>query len=196
MDNQTELLKSIEKRIETNTSPTEVNKKAILDLQSTVDLLKNENAAINGSCENHLRYKRRWILRVIGLPDKDDVNIRESIIGILTWIIPMSVDHLRVTVDTVHRLRRKANPATSNNQPRAVMIQYDMPTVLDEVWKKSKDVKVCKDLHKCFKEDFSKEDRLAQAKLWPLVQEARSRGRRAYLKEGQALIDNQRVDPE
>ncbi|MEQ2267978.1 hypothetical protein XENORESO_013309 [Xenotaenia resolanae] len=105
----------------------------------------------------------------------------------------MSVDHLRVTVDTVHRLGRKANPATSNNQPRAVMIQFGMPTVGDEVWKKSKDVKVCKDLHISFKEDFSKEDRLARAKLWPLVQEARSS---AYLKEGSALIDNQRLDPE
>ncbi|KAK5613469.1 hypothetical protein CRENBAI_021255 [Crenichthys baileyi] len=148
------------------------------------------------SFEDNLRYKRRWNLRVIGLPEKDDENIRESIIGILTRIIPMSVDQLRVTVDTVHRLGRKANPATSNNQSRAVMIQFGMRTVRDEVWKKSKDAKVCKDLHNSFKEDFSKEDRLARAKLWPLIQEARSRGQRAYLKEGHALIDNQRVDPE
>ncbi|MEQ2297475.1 hypothetical protein AMECASPLE_035053 [Ameca splendens] len=84
MDNQTELLKSIEKCIENNTSAIEVNKKATLELQSTVDLLKNENAAIKASCEDHSRYKRRWILRVIELPEKDDENIRESIIGILT----------------------------------------------------------------------------------------------------------------
>ncbi|MEQ2160347.1 hypothetical protein GOODEAATRI_032772 [Goodea atripinnis] len=105
----------------------------------------------------------------------------------------IGIDIEKVTVDTVHRLGRKANPATSNNQPRAVMIQFGMPTVRDEVWKKSKDVKVCKDLHISFKENFSKEDRLARAKLWPLVQEGRSS---AYLKEGYALIDNQRVDPE
>lgn len=64
----------------------------------------------------------------------------------------------------------------------------------DEVWRKSKDARVCKDLHISFKEDFSKEDRLAHAKLWPLVQEARRRGKRAYLKEGYTLIDNKRVD--
>ncbi|MEQ2308472.1 hypothetical protein AMECASPLE_028585 [Ameca splendens] len=114
--------------------------------------------------------------------------MKRFIIGILTQIIPMSMDHLRVTVDTVHRLGRKTNPATSNNQLRAVMIKFGMCTVQDEVWKKSKDAKVCKDLHISFKEDFSKEDRLARAKLWPLVQEARSRGRRPYLKEGYALI--------
>ncbi len=62
--------------------------------------------------------------------------------------------------------------------------------------KKSKDARVCKELHISFKEDFSKEDRLAHAKLWPLVQEARRRGKCAYLKEGYALIDNKRVDPD
>ncbi len=61
---------------------------------------------------------------------------------------------------------------------------------------KSKDARVCKELHISFKEDFSKEDRLAHAKLWPLVQEARRRRKRAYLKEGYALIDNKRVDPD
>ncbi|MEQ2204791.1 hypothetical protein XENOCAPTIV_018564 [Xenoophorus captivus] len=151
---------------------------------------------IKASCEDYSRYKRRWNLRVIGLPEKDDETIREFIIGILTQIIPMSMDHLRVTVDTVHRLGRKTNPATSNNELRAVMIKFGMCTVQDEVWKKSKDAKVCKDLHISFKEDFSKEDRLARAKLWPLVQEARSRGRRAYLTASERTFPKRTDSPE
>ncbi|KAK1885690.1 Rabenosyn-5 [Dissostichus eleginoides] len=71
-----------------------------------------------------------------------------------------------------------------------------MRTVRDEVWKKSKDGRVCSEMHVRFKEDFSKEDREARSKLWPLVQEARRKGKRAFLKEGFALIDNKRVDPE
>ncbi|KAL7883469.1 hypothetical protein SRHO_G00011270 [Serrasalmus rhombeus] len=164
MDNQTELLKGIEKRIEANTVAIDVNKKATSELQSTI---------------NH---QQKGNLRVTGLPEKDDENMRETIIGILTKVIPVSVDRLRETVDTVHRLGQRASAATSNNLPRAVIIQFGMRTVRDEVWKKSK-------------EDFSKEDRLARTKLWPLVQEARSRGKRAYLKEGYALIENKRVDP-
>lgn len=195
MDNQTELLKNIEKRIEANTVAIEANKKVISELQVTVDHLKKENGMLKSSCEDHARYKRRWNLRVTGLPEKDDEDIRESIIGILTRIIPVSVDRLRDTVDTVHRLGKKASVASSNFQPRAVIIQFGMRTIRDEVWKKSKDAKVCKDMHISFKEDFSKEDRLARSKLWPLVQEARRRGKRAYLREGFALIDNQRVDP-
>ncbi|KAL7883463.1 hypothetical protein SRHO_G00011210 [Serrasalmus rhombeus] len=145
MDNQTELLKGIEKRIEANTVAIDVNKKAISELQSTI---------------NH---QQKGNLRVTGLPEKDDENMRETIIGILTKVIPVSVARLRETVDTVHRLGQRASAATSNNLPRAVIIQFGMRTVRDEVWKKSK-------------EDFSKEDRLARTKLWPLVQEARSRG--------------------
>ncbi|KAL7883456.1 hypothetical protein SRHO_G00011140 [Serrasalmus rhombeus] len=144
MDNQTELLKGIEKRIEANTVAIDVNKKATSELQSTI---------------NH---QQKGNLRVTGLPEKDDENMRETIIGILTKVIPVSVDRLRETVDTVHRLGQRASAATSNNLPRAVIIQFGMRTVRDEVWKKSK-------------EDFSKEDRLARTKLWPLVQEARSR---------------------
>ena len=196
LDNQTELLKGIDKRIEKNTTAIDVNKKAISELQLKISHLQVENAKLKVSCEAHARYKRRWNLRVTGLPEKDDENIRESIIGILTRIIPVSVDRLRDTVDTVHWLGRRANAATSNNLPRAVIIQFGLRTVRDEVWRKSKDAKVCKDLHISFKEDFSKEDRLARSKLWPMVQEARSRGKRAYLKEGYALIDNKRVDPD
>uniref|UniRef100_A0A087XR38 Endonuclease/exonuclease/phosphatase domain-containing protein n=1 Tax=Poecilia formosa TaxID=48698 RepID=A0A087XR38_POEFO len=84
---------------------------------------------------------RRWNLRVTGLPEKDDENLRESIIGILTRIIPVSVERLRDTVDTVHRLGKKAGSLSDNNRPRAVIIQFGMRTMRDEVWKKSKDAK-------------------------------------------------------
>ncbi len=82
------------------------------------------------------------------------------------------------------------------NVSRVVIIQLECARFGMKSGKKSKDARVCKELHISFKEDFSKEDRLAHAKLWPLVQEARRRGKCAYLKEGYALIDNKRVDPD
>ncbi|KAL0151687.1 hypothetical protein M9458_052986, partial [Cirrhinus mrigala] len=154
------------------------------------------NSKKKSACEEHARYKRRWNLRLTGLPEKDDENVRETVIGILIRIFPVSVERLRDTVDTVHRLGKRESAATSNNVSRVVIIQFGMHTIRDEVWKKSKDARVCKDLHISFKEDFSKEDRLARAKLWPLVQVARRRGKRAYLKEGYAMTDNKRVDPD
>lgn len=107
----------------------------------------------------------------------------------------MSVDRLREMVDTVHWLGPKGSAATSN-APRAVLIQFGMRTLRDEVWKKSRDARVCSEMHVRFKEDFSKEEREARSKLWPLVQDARKKGKRAFLKEGYAIIDNKIFHPE
>lgn len=61
--------------------------------------------------------------------------------------------------------------------------------------KNLKEARVCNEMHIHFIEDFSKEDREACSKLWPMVQEARKKGKRAFLNEGYALIDSCRVDP-
>ena len=162
-------------------------------LKGKIGGLQKENSLLKEACAEQTRYRRRWNLTMIGLTEKDGEDTREVVIGILTRVVPMSVERLHDTVDTVHRLGRKGDAATSNNTPRAIIIQFGMRMVRDDVWKKSKDARVCKDMHIRFKEDFSKEDREARAKLWPLVQEARKTGKRAFLKEGYALIDNRRA---
>uniref|UniRef100_A0A1A8MRJ2 Uncharacterized protein n=1 Tax=Nothobranchius pienaari TaxID=704102 RepID=A0A1A8MRJ2_9TELE len=151
-----------------------------------------QNKLLCSLCEDQARYKRKWNLRLIGLPEKSEENVRETVIGLLTRVVPVSVDKLRDTVDTVHRLGVKGN-AASSTIPRAVIIQFSLKTLRDEVWKKSKDARVCKEMNVRFREDFSKEE--ARTKLWPLVQEARRKGKRAFLKDGYALLDNKRVDP-
>lgn len=195
VDEQTELLKKLDKRIEANTTATRENKQEIILLKKKIDELKKENSTLKTATEEQARYKRRWNLRLTGLPEKEGENTREIVIGILTRVVPLSVDRLRDTVDTVHRLGKHNTAAASNNTPRAIIIQFGMRTVRDEVWKKSKEARVCSEMHIRFREDFSREDREACSKLWPLVQEARKKGKRAFLKEGYALIDNRRVDP-
>ena len=161
MDEQTELLKSFDRRIEANTTATKENREEICVLQKKVDILHRENNLLKEAHAEQTCYKRRWNLRMIGLTEKDGEDTREIVLGILTRVVPMSVERLRDTVDTVHRLGRKGDAATSNNTPRAIIIQFGMRVVRDEVWKKSKDARVFKDMHIRFKEDFSKEDREA-----------------------------------
>lgn len=74
-------------------------------------------------------------------------------------MVPLSVDRLRDTVDVVHRLGIKRSDGT----PRPIIIQFGMRHVRDDVWRMSKDARVCKEMHIWFKEDFSKEDREARA---------------------------------
>ncbi|ROL52203.1 hypothetical protein DPX16_6080 [Anabarilius grahami] len=193
-DEQDQRLKIIEKRMEENAHAVKENKEDIGRMKEEIMDLRKENVALKQQCLEQARYKRRWDLRLIGLPEKEKEDTREVVIGILTRVIPMSVEKLRGSVDTVHRLGKR-NDAATNKLPRPVIIQFAMRTVRDEVWKKSREARVCKEMNIQFKEDFSKEDREARAKLWPKVQEARKNGKRAFLKEGFALIDGLRVDP-
>lgn len=193
-DEQDQRLKIIERRMEENAHAVKENKEDIGRMKEEIMDLRKENVSLKQLCLEQARYKRRWDLRLIGLPEKEKEDTREVVIGILTRVIPMSVEKLRGSVDTVHRLGKR-NDAATNKLPRPVIIQFAMRTVRDEVWKKSREARVCKEMNIQFKEDFSKEDREARAKLWPKVQEARKNGKRAFLKEGFALIDGLRVDP-
>jgi len=192
-DKQDQRLKIIEKRMEENAHTVKENKEDIGRMKDEIMDLRKENVSLKQQCLEQARYKRRWDLRLIGLPEKEKEDTREVVIGILTRVIPLSVEKLRGSVDTVHRLGKRNNAAT-NKLPRSVIIQFAMQTVRDEVWKKSREARVCKEMNIQFKEDFSKEDREARAKLWPKVQEARKNGKRAFLKESYALREL-RVDP-
>ncbi|KAL1264144.1 hypothetical protein QQF64_004499 [Cirrhinus molitorella] len=162
-DEQDKRLKIIEKTMEENAQAVKVNKEDIGELKKELADVRKENISLRQQCLEHARYKRRWDLRLIGLPEKENEDTRETVIGILTRVIPWSVEKFRQTVDTVHRLGKK-NDAATNKLPRPVIIQFGMRTVRDEVWKKSREARVCKEMNIQFKEDFSKEDREVMAK--------------------------------
>lgn len=177
-DEQDDRLKIFESRMEANTQAVRENKEEINKMKEEVVLLRKENVSLKQMCLKQTRYKRRWDLRLMGLPEKEKENTRETVIGILTRVIPLSVEKLRDSVDTVHRLGKR-NDAATNKMPRPIIIQFALRTVRDEIWKKSREARVCKEMNIQFKEDFSKEDREARAKLWPKVQEARRNGKKA-----------------
>lgn len=130
----------------------------------------------------------------MGLKERENEDIKDVVVGILTRVIPMAVDKLREMVDTVHCLGKK-NDAAQNKMPRPIIIEFAMRTGRNEVWRKSKEAKVCKDMSIYFRDDFSKEDREARAKLWPKVEGARRNGRKAFLKEGYAVINGRKIEP-
>lgn len=148
---------------------------------------KKENSTLKTATEDQARY-RRLDLRLTGLPEKDGENTREADVGVLTRVVPLSEDRLRDSVDTVHHRGKRNTVTASNSTPRAIIIQFGIRTVRDKVWKTSKEARVCRETHIRFREDFSKEDR----EVWPVVQVRK--GKRAFLKEGYALIDNRLVD--
>lgn len=92
MDTQTELLKKFEKRITENSAAIVANKEHIVGLQEKVNKLQEENKRLKESILEQARYKRKWNLRLNGLPEKQGEDTREMVIGILTRVIPVSVE--------------------------------------------------------------------------------------------------------
>lgn len=186
-------LKDIEEKTDIVKQSADTNKENIEKLQKQVEFLAAENKSLKEKVLEDTRYKRRWNLRLMGLPEKENEKIRDVVIGILTRVVPMSVDQLRLEVDTVHRLGKRG--PENNNLSRPIIMQFTRRTVRDEVWSMSREARVCKEKHITFKQDFSKEDREAREKLWPRVDEAKRQGKRAYLREGYAIIDGKKVYP-
>ncbi|XDV44737.1 hypothetical protein PO909_012977 [Leuciscus waleckii] len=154
-DEQDDRLKAFESRMEANTQAVRENREEISKVKEEMLLLKKENASLKQICLEQARYKRRWDLRLMGLPEKDKEDTRETVIGILTRVIPVSVEKLRESVDTVHRLGKK-NDAATNKMPRPVIIQFALRTVRDEVWRRSREARVCREMNIQFNTSLSK----------------------------------------
>ncbi|KAK7904235.1 hypothetical protein WMY93_016842 [Mugilogobius chulae] len=107
LDTQTEFLRKFETRVEANTVAIKENNDNIVLLQQKVNELQKENKCLKEEVADVARYKRRWNLRLNGLPEKDGEDIRERVIGVLTRVVPMSVERLRDVVDVVHRLGKR-----------------------------------------------------------------------------------------
>ena len=82
MDEQTELLKSFDRRIKANTTAAKENREGICVLQEKFDILHRENNLLKEAHAEQTHYKRRWNLRMIGLTEKDGEDTREVGLGI------------------------------------------------------------------------------------------------------------------
>lgn len=134
------------------------------------------------------RYKRRWNLRIIGMKEKTDEDIRKEVIALLADIAPHLKNKLEDVVDTVHRIGPKMK-----DKSRQVIIQFCMRKYRDEFWRSTKVSDICKFRGVKFTEDMSKEDREIRAALWPKISEARAAGKRAYYRGPYGYIEGTRI---
>lgn len=163
------------------------------NLQHTVDRVSKTEEKIQ-SLENKVleltRYKRRWNLRLRGLPEEEEENVRMKVIDICQNVAPDYKEKFVEVIDSVHRLGRK-HPAKA--QARDVILQFSMRHVRDMIWKMSKHAEYLKQRNLRFKEDLTPEDREKRNRLWPLIQQARQEKKIAFFVGGRAFVDNKEI---
>lgn len=139
------------------------------------------------------RYSRRWNLRLFGVKEGENEDVRKIAVEICQGVLPEYKNRLRDTIDTVHRVGPKR---PNNSRPRAIIIQFMSRVTRDSLWKAAKTssfLKENRDLK--FAEDLSKEDRERRSKLWPIIEKARNENKKAYYVGCRGFINGTEVFP-
>lgn len=139
------------------------------------------------------RYSRRWNLRLFGVKEAVNEDVRKITVEICQAVLPEYKNRLRDTIDTVHRVGPKRPNST---RPRAIIIQFISRVTRDTLWKAAKAspyLKENRDLK--FAEDLSKEDRERRSKLWPIIEKARNENKKAYYVGCRGFVDGVEVFP-
>ncbi|KAK7881536.1 hypothetical protein WMY93_029945 [Mugilogobius chulae] len=96
---------------------------------------------------------------------------------------------LEEAVDIVHRLGKRVDGRNRN-----IVILFSQRRIKEELWKRTKDSPVCKQEGISFAEMLPQEDLQDRQRLWPLIEEARRAGKRAYFRGPHAFIDGRKIE--
>uniref|UniRef100_A0AAV2LFV9 Uncharacterized protein n=1 Tax=Knipowitschia caucasica TaxID=637954 RepID=A0AAV2LFV9_KNICA len=177
-------------------------KQSIGYLHDEIDEIKKENNALKTTCgklktemenlEERVaeaeRYKRRWCLRMYGLPEHDGENVKEKVMTICLKVVPALGQKTSEGIDVVHRLGRR-----DANKPRGVIILFALRSLRDEIWRSAKNNSYLRDNKLRFGEDLTKEDKDARAALWPIIEQARKDGKKAYFVGRRGYVEGKEV---
>lgn len=139
----------------------------VKETEDKVKSLDKRTEEIKGKAEEVEWYSRRWNLRLINLPEKENEDVREEVLKIMSQIAPDEKSKLGFLIDTVHRIGRPRD----DKSPRPVIIQFNMRTFRFKIWKDSRNAEVMKRMNLRIAEDLTRAERDCRNKLWPLVEQ-------------------------
>ncbi|KAL1276877.1 hypothetical protein QQF64_023550 [Cirrhinus molitorella] len=143
-----------------------------------------------GFCEQRLtdleRYSRRWNLRLQGVTEKGQEDVRAEAIRICESTFPEGGHSLADKIDTVHRVGRRLQ---NSSRPRYIIIQFSSRVARDGVWKAARTSEFLRSNQLRFTEDLIAPDRERRRVLWPAVEKARKEGKRAHFVGARAFVD-------
>lgn len=137
------------------------------------------------------RYQQRWNLRLHGVPEKTDEDLKHLVIGICGSVAPELKDRCQVDVDIVHRLGQKEQ----GRSPRATIIQFTNRSTRDLLWKRAKNCEFLQAQRLRFTEDLTAMDVERRKLLWPMVKDAREKGLKAFFVGSRAFADGVEIFP-
>ena len=155
-----------------------------------IEQLKKENRILKAGVAENKRYSYRWTLKLHGVREEMNEDVRAVVIDILGKVAPGLQEYLHEGIDIVHRL----GPKRKDGSHRSLIVLFALRRIRDAVWKSAKGCKFLRDNKLRLTEALSPEDRVAREKLWPLVEKARKEGKKASFLGPYALIEGKTID--
>ena len=167
-------------------------------LEIEVKNLKDENKKLLTQVNEQDAYSRRWNLKISGIAESKDENVKMMVIDLFSRVSPGLRDSLQRSVDIAHRLGprgKKEDRIDENGKekgPRRIIVRFAYRAHRDQIWADAKDCQVLKQKNIKITEDLTQHTREQRAKLWPMVEAARSQGKRAGFTGPFAIIDGKK----
>lgn len=133
---------------------------------------------------------RRWCLKLLGVKERGEENVRSTAINHLARVAPRIKDKLEEAVDVAHLVGKQRSVGST----RHIIIRFVARRQRDIIWMEAKSSLYLRENGLSIKESLSKADIESRNKLWPLVQAARKEGKKAGFSGAFAVINNKRID--
>ncbi|XP_067296477.1 uncharacterized protein [Pseudorasbora parva] len=166
----TERIDELSKKVDTAFAEIKEMENKMCKMEDRVFALEKTVIMLEQRMDEMESYSRRWNLRLYGVSEDKDENVRLQAIKICKAVLPEDPGRLSETIDIAHRLGKKS---AADSRPRPIILQFTLRMIRNEIWKRAKTSAFLQANGLFFKEDFSKGDRERRSKLWPLVKQAR-----------------------
>lgn len=125
-------IRNVADSLESMNKQTEAVADKVDSVGSRVVKLEKENASLCDKYEELDSYKRRWNLRVEGVEERPNENIKQLIISLFGFDV---ADHLPNSINTQHRLGPRLGKRRSARQ---IIVQVALHFHHDKIWNDAK----------------------------------------------------------
>lgn len=108
--------------------------KRIGKAEASIQHMQQENVSLKSRVEELERYSRRWCLKLLGVKEREEENVRSITINHLARVVPSIKDKLEEAVDVVHRVGKQR----PDGSPRHIIIRFAIRRYRDILWVEAK----------------------------------------------------------
>lgn len=103
-----------------------------------------ENKQLRYRVNEFEAYQRWWNLKISGIPEEIDENIKKTVVGLFSRICLDIADTLYSSVDVAHHLGLRFKNGNGDLQSWRIIVRFTTCFVRDRIWSEAKSCEIMK----------------------------------------------------